>query len=71
MSKPSRMCWCDDMACRFVFPPAGVPKDWEGVCPTPRPLGIEKNGYDKKAVDPTDKWHGRLFTCSPLLSPNR
>lgn len=63
MSTPSRMCWCDDMACRFASP--DIP------CPSPRPAWADENGYYPLAIDSTDKWHGRLFTCSPLLSPPR
>jgi hypothetical protein len=65
MSGPSRMCWCDDMACRFVY---AKPDD---ECPTPRPQWADKNGYDKHAVNPSEKWNGRLFTCSPSLSPTK
>lgn len=63
MSKPSRMCWCDDMACRFTDP--------SYPCPSPRPMWADENGYYPLALDATEKWHGRLFTCSPLLSPDR
>jgi hypothetical protein len=51
------------MACRFVY---AEPDD---ECPTPRPQWADKNGYDKQAIDPSEKWNGRLFTCSPALSP--
>lgn len=63
MSAPSRMCWCRDLACRFTHP--SIP------CPSPRPIWADENGYERSAIDPTEKWNGRLFTCSPSLSPNR
>jgi hypothetical protein len=72
MSNPSRMCWCDDLACRFTDP--AYP------CPSPRPRHLDEDGRDgqvarQRLLDEKETnvsmWHGRLFTCSPLLSPNR
>jgi hypothetical protein len=34
-------------------------------------MWADENGYYPLALDATEKWHGRLFTCSPLLSPDR
>jgi hypothetical protein len=38
-------------------------------CPSPRPPWLDENCYDKAAVDPAQKWNGRLFTGKPLTEP--
>jgi hypothetical protein len=59
----SRMCWCDDLACRFQ----SIAEFEKGYrCPSVQPANRDGDGYDAKALESADKWAGRLFTCPPL-----